>query len=385
MTSRPRLAIVAGFGTLLTGQQRAVEMLLAGLRARGWDVQVIATPLLDRATVPPRRVLELLRLILRLPGAWLRSTRALLGGRTLVIAPGLTRFGLVRDGLPLILAGLLGTRRGLLWLHGSTLIGWRRDGLAARLLRAVGRGTRQFVVLGGRQEDALLHLGIPAGRIARIDNTTGIAALPEAECVAKQCMGAGEPLRVLFLSNLIPSKGYPEFLDALTLLAAGQTPIHATLCGKVMGTAENRRFGGDAGADAWIRARLAEINRSPAVRVGWRQGAYGAEKERLYRAAHLFVLPTSYPVEAQPLTILEALSSGCAVITTRAGEIPSTLPTGTALLLDAATPESVATAIAALAANHAQRVTLALAGLQLFTRRYSFPRHLDRWEALLDR
>ena len=391
MNTRPRLAVVAGFGSLLTGQQRAIELLAAGLSARGWDVRMIPTPLLDRAATPSRRVLMLPWLALRLLGAWLRAGATLAAGRTFVVSPGLTRFGLVRDGLPLMAAGLLGRRRGLIWLQGSTLVAWQRNDLTARLLRAAARGARRVAVLGRRQEEALLRLGIPAGRIARAENTTEIATLPAAECVAKQRrVAAGEPLRVLFLSNLIPSKGYPEFLDALALLAAGETPIRATLCGRVMSTGENRRFGGsgadrgaDAGAEAWIRTRISTINRSPAVRVEWVQGAYGEEKERLYRAAHLFVLPTAYPVEAQPLTVLEALACGCAVITTRAGEIPDTLPPGTAVLLDAATPESVAAAVAALAADHAQRTTLALAGLQLFDRRYSYARHLDRWEALL--
>jgi glycosyltransferase involved in cell wall biosynthesis len=43
---------------------------------------------------------------------------------------------------------------------------------------------------------------------------------------------------------------------------------------------------------------------------------HGARKQELLREAHVFCLPTYYPYEGQPISILEAYASGCAVITT---------------------------------------------------------------------
>ena len=42
----------------------------------------------------------------------------------------------------------------------------------------------------------------------------------------------------------------------------------------------------------------------------------GEEKRRLLRDAHVLCLPTYYPYEGQPISILEGYASGCAVITT---------------------------------------------------------------------
>jgi len=48
----------------------------------------------------------------------------------------------------------------------------------------------------------------------------------------------------------------------------------------------------------------------------------GDEKKRLYLASHIFCLPTYYPYEGQPISILEAYATGCVVITTMHGGIP---------------------------------------------------------------
>ena len=42
----------------------------------------------------------------------------------------------------------------------------------------------------------------------------------------------------------------------------------------------------------------------------------GKSKEELLAQAHVFCLPTYYSYEGQPISILEAYASGCAVLTT---------------------------------------------------------------------
>ena len=42
----------------------------------------------------------------------------------------------------------------------------------------------------------------------------------------------------------------------------------------------------------------------------------GADKQRLLRESDIFVLPTTHPTEGQPISILEAMGNGLAVVTT---------------------------------------------------------------------
>ena len=48
----------------------------------------------------------------------------------------------------------------------------------------------------------------------------------------------------------------------------------------------------------------------------------GLEKKELYINSHIFCLPTYYPFEGQPISILEAYATGCVVVTTNHSGIP---------------------------------------------------------------
>jgi glycosyltransferase involved in cell wall biosynthesis len=110
------------------------------------------------------------------------------------------------------------------------------------------------------------------------------------------------PLKLLYLSNLIPGKGYLELLAAYESL---QFEEQSRLQMDFAGAFENPQDEAD------FRARIARL---PGVRYHGVVG--GANKARLLAEAHVFCLPTYYPYEGQPISILEAFASGCAVITT---------------------------------------------------------------------
>ena len=48
----------------------------------------------------------------------------------------------------------------------------------------------------------------------------------------------------------------------------------------------------------------------------------GEEKKALYLKSHVFCLPTYYPYEGQPISILEAYATGCVVVATLHSGIP---------------------------------------------------------------
>jgi hypothetical protein len=194
----------------------------------------------------------------------------------------------------------------------------------------------------------------------------------------------GRPIRALFLSSLIETKGYPEFLEAIQRLdARGGPAFEAALCGRIAPTGNSERFADPAEAAAWIEQQIASINRGSRSRARWIKGAVGEEKAALFRQAEIFVLPTRYPVESQPIVLLEAMASGCAIVTTTIGEIPTILDGQCAVLLPAASAEAVAEALALLASDPDRCARLATAAHRRFVERYGLDRHLDAWEDLL--
>jgi hypothetical protein len=233
----------------------------------------------------------------------------------------------------------------------------------------------------------LLTLGLSGERVAIIVNSCDLE-LASAEAVrAKHPLAADphRPVRCLHLGSLIDTKGFPEYLEALhKLCALAGPPVEAVLCGRLAASEFSDRFQDLSTADEWIEQQITEINRHARVRVRWVKGAVGADKAGLFREAELFVLPTRYAVEAQPLVLLEAMASGCAIITTRAGEIPTILDDHCAIFLPAVSADDLATALQALVADAAAKARLARAAHTRFVDHYQLDRHLDAWENLLN-
>ncbi|MGB0743770.1 MAG: glycosyltransferase family 4 protein, partial [Opitutales bacterium] len=128
---------------------------------------------------------------------------------------------------------------------------------------------------------------------------------------------------------------------------------------------------------------LRSINQSSRVTAEWIPGATGKEKAKLFQSAHIFVLPTRYKVEAQPLAVIEAMAWGSAIITTAVGELPSTVDQGCASIIVKPTAESVAMHLERLIADDEYRLEIALAGLRRFSERFNRETYIDNWMEIM--
>lgn len=116
-----------------------------------------------------------------------------------------------------------------------------------------------------------------------------------------------KPLKVLFLSNLIASKGYMELIEAFKVLG-----------GKYIGKIELHIAG--ALFDGDMTAFESIINEIDSVHF---HGVANSEvKAELLSQCHILALPTYYPTEAQPLCLIEGMASGCYIVTTNHNYIP---------------------------------------------------------------
>jgi glycosyltransferase involved in cell wall biosynthesis len=135
----------------------------------------------------------------------------------------------------------------------------------------------------------------------------------------------------------------------------------------------------------WIEQKLATINQSKRARATWIRGAVGEAKETLFKRAEVFVFPSYYAVEAQPLVVLEAMASGCAILTTRIGEVPSTVGAEGAEFLESSAAAVIANAIDHLAQESARRRALGEAARQRYAEEFSRTAHDRRWDSLFQR
>jgi glycosyltransferase involved in cell wall biosynthesis len=126
----------------------------------------------------------------------------------------------------------------------------------------------------------------------------------------------GMPISIGFLSNITLDKGFVEFFDILRVLERSGVRYQAYIAGpiapEVRSTFE-RLLGAASGAR-------------------YEGPVYGADKERFYKRLDIFLFPTKYPNEAEPLVVYEAMRHGVFVIACDRGAISEMLLNGAGLV-----------------------------------------------------
>ena len=375
------IGVVGGF----SGQAKATDLIIDGLNSKGVVCVRGLLPYLDRSGRLPVSIsgVSLFAKLLRV--YWRFLCERLPEGGAIHLSLGLTRFALLRDHVALICASLFarGRVRKVVALHGSVFTEWPTNSLNAQLLRSVIRCAGCVTCVGSSHRQALINLGVSSGKIEIVPNACEYDGIEESDVTERQA-SSDQPLECLFLSSLTDTKGYPEYLEALEMIGSVDgAPIHAVLCGPIMMDAYRKRFETYDEAKVWIEQKVASINESDRVQAEWIPGARGSEKKALFEQAQIFVLPTQYPVEAQPLAVNEAMAHGCAIVTTDAGELLSTVNDESAIILSAPTPDSVKQSIISLAEDEQLRLHLSQAALNQFKLKFNRERYVQRWAELL--
>lgn len=166
----------------------------------------------------------------------------------------------------------------------------------------------------------------------------------ERDLITRKFTRSG-PLRVLFLSGMDPDKGSGMLIEAFCSLPPDvRTDIRVDVAGRFSDPAERLRF---------------EEAITGVPNLHYHGVVADAEKQRLLSEAHVFCLPTAL-LEGQPISILEAYASGCAVITTtQPGILDIFTPGKNGWAVEARNPASIAAALTAARDNRQLAGTIA--------------------------
>jgi glycosyltransferase involved in cell wall biosynthesis len=175
-----------------------------------------------------------------------------------------------------------------------------KNGIQYRINRFFIKKLKGVVVEGQAQKDTFSN-GTSLDKIHIIPNfAEDFLINTETNIIAK--FSNTNPLRVLFLSNMLYGKGHFELLESYLSL---ETSIRKKLLLDYAGGFESEED---------KNVFLSKIEGQQGVT--YHGSVKGEVKKNLFQQAHVFCLPTYYPFEGQPFSIIEAFAAGCCVITT---------------------------------------------------------------------
>ena len=283
------------------------------------------------------------------------------------VVPGGVIAAAARPALPLVVS-----------LHGSDVFVAERTGLARTMARGVfdraGFVTACSDDLGRRA----VALGAAADRLEVVPygvDVTRFKPAPGARDAARARLGIPPGAALLFAAGrLVRKKGFEYLIDALPMIDS-LPPAHLAIAG-----------GGDLAAELRARAMTAGV----ADRVHFLGDLAQDEVGGWFAAADVAVAPSvrddSGNVDGLPNTVLEALASGTALVTTAAGGIATVVEDGrTGLIVPERNAGALAVAVAALIRDPRRGAALGQAGRALVQDRFGWEKAAARFEAAYDR
>jgi glycosyltransferase involved in cell wall biosynthesis len=324
--SRTLALLVPGSLDTPTGGYAYDKRMVQELRARGWRVEVLVVE--GGFPFPTADALALAD----------RALAALPGG-ALVLCDGLA-FGAMPDA-----AARHAERLRLVALVHHPLA--LETGLAPDVARALAdserralAATRGVVVTSRATVARVAEYGVAEARITPVE--PGID--PAAPAAGTRRRDATAPVELLCVASVVPRKAHDVLLTALARLR--DLPWHLTCVGSL-------DMDPDTAGHVQARAAAPDL----AGRVTFTGSAVGAELERAYHRADVFVLPSHY--EGYGLAVAEAVARGLPVVCSDTGAGAELVGPDSGAVVPPGDLEGLTAALARIIGDDAHRAGLA--------------------------
>lgn len=285
-------------------------------------------------------------------------------------------FGFIRD-LLMVTFAKINNKRTILHLHGGGFEEFyeKSPKLFKLLIRFNLKNTDRIIVLGELLKDQFYCVGdFIHEKLVVVPN--GLT------------LGVSEPIRrvksiknirskeILYLSNMMPTKGYKDLIKAIELLKnKGFDDIHLNLCGGFYDakTEENNEIKSEKDLLIYLK------NLGLENLITYHGEVLGDYKKEQLERAHLFILPTYYPWEGQPLSIIEAMAFATPVISTYHKGIPELIENAqSGYFVKARSPEQIASAIIKIFSNFDDYENMSRQSRVIYEKKFKQDVHLEK-------
>ncbi|GAA0626289.1 glycosyltransferase family 4 protein [Thalassospira tepidiphila] len=321
MINRPKIIAMVQLPPPMHGAAQMNQFAITAL-AKEFDLHVIemrfARTLSEVNQFSLRKIGLAVCLLLRLIRAFPRT-------KALYICFAPNGFAYYRDCLYVLLAKLFHVP-SILHLHGRGLPEMRRSKWSDLLQKTVFKG-QTVILLGESLRAEIEGLDCKSAIIANCLDDSAFVGPATKQWVPH------DPIRLLWLSNLFQAKGIETLLAACEILRAQGIACHLAI----------------AGAEGDIsKVELATLiekyhMHTAATYLG---PVSDPERQDAFDNSDLFIFPSHYPNEAQPLVVLEAMAANVPVITSNIATLPEFVRDGeTGRLCPPKAPEQLAKSI----------------------------------------
>lgn len=290
-----RVLMIGQFSLPVTGEFESNESIANYLRKEKYNVDCVDSSLIKDVNAVGK--ISLLK-VLKLFNIYFMVFMSLFKRYDVVyLTPGQTAFGVLRF-LPILLLFKLTHARCISHWHGYGLFNLSDNKVKFYIKLTLSLADNNILLTNDLRDKLLNLYGI---------NISYQVVYNGVESSGSTCIDSNKdlPLNVLYMGSLMYEKGANLFIDAAKLLPE----VNFFMCGSGELDIKNTALETDL--------LLSNFHYCGVVR--------GEDKATVLQNADIFVLQTDYTTEGVPLSMLEAMTYGCAIIITKHNGIPEVL------------------------------------------------------------
>lgn len=369
------LILVGPLPPPVNGQSIAFQLLIEGVKERGLRYSVVN--LSGRSKATWRRAIDYVSIL------WEFFAKTSFGEKTVYITIAQSFRGFIRDFIMIwyskifrhrLICHLHGGNYGNFYASQSRWVQW--------IIRSTLRQADKIVILGESLRFMFDFDKRLSSKLTVVPN--GLPMDLDFQEPKRLPTDRSEPIRLLYLSNLIESKGYFDVLEAVRILVKVYgLNVKCEFCGLFRtNPIDDVRVKSVDQARAMFQEYV--VNHQLEENVVYLGLVDGEAKVEALRRAHFFLLPTNYSNEGQPVSIIEAMAFGNVVIATNYRAIPDLVVDGhTGFLVPYGRPDLIADAVRSVVNDPERYRSMSRAAMQRFAGHFTREAHLEKMISIL--
>lgn len=188
-------------------------------------------------------------------------------------------------------------------------------------------------------------------------------------CMIPKKYDESKPFVLLYLSNMIYTKGYFDVLKAVDMLVNRERMnVRCIFSGRFMRSSDDSRIKENSQESFEEYIKVHNLGN----RILYFKGLYGDDKDYYFNLANAFILPTYYINEGQPISIIEAMAYGCVPIVTNYRHIPMMVDNKNGCFVQPKSPESICSTIKFLMNNPKDYESKSFASVEDYKSKFRF-------------